>query len=67
MKLSQFIADNRAELDAAINGVLYRHDGNGGRGRVPDPAPRRSDAERRDWIMNDEGLYSWARRSGCRV
>ena len=67
MTLRQFIRDNRAEIDDAINGALFRHDGNGGRGTIPNPPPRRNDGEREQWIANDEGLYSWARREGCRV
>ena len=65
--MSAFIRDNREALDDAINSVLYRYDGRGGRGTVPNPPPRRNDSERRDWIANDEGLYSWARSEGVRV
>lgn len=67
MTLREFIRANRAELDAAINGALYRYDGNGGRGTIPTPPPTRNDAERREWILNDEGLYRWARSAGCRI
>lgn len=67
MTLKQFISENRTEIDAAINGALYRYDGRGGRGTIPDPPPKRNDSERRDWIANDEGLYSWARSEGVRV
>lgn len=54
MTLKQFIKDNRAEIDGAIQ-------------RVVGPEFRRNDNERRLWVMNDEGLYRWARRSGCRI
>jgi len=67
MKMSDFIRDNRAEIDDAINSELYRHDGNGGRGTIPNPPPTRNDKERRDFIANDEGLYNWARRSRVKV
>ena len=67
MTMRQFIRDNRAEIDAAINFVSYRHDGNGGRGTVPYPPPKRNDDERRGWVLNDEGLYNWARASGVRI
>jgi hypothetical protein len=67
MKIRDFIANNRAELERAINAAIYRYDGNGGRGRVPEPAPRLSASEIRDWIANDEGLYRWARQEGVRV
>ena len=63
-RMSAFIAENRAEIDAVINAALYRHDGRGGRGTIPDPPPKRNDAERLQWIQNDEGLYSWARSWG---
>jgi hypothetical protein len=67
MNLRQFIRDNRDEIDRLINSALYRHDGRGGKGTIPDPPPRRNDEERRQWIMNDEGLYSWARSEGVRA
>jgi hypothetical protein len=67
MRMSEFINLNRKQLDAAINGALYRHDGRGGRGVIPVPPPTRNDAERRNWILNDEGLYMWARSEGVRV
>jgi hypothetical protein len=67
MKMSEFIKANRNEIDAAINRALYRHDGQGGRGTIPDPPPKRNDSERRDWIINDEGLYRWARSEGVRA
>jgi hypothetical protein len=67
MTLKNFIQQNRGELDAAINGAMYRYDGNGGRGTIPDPPPTRNDEDRRQWILNDEGLYRWARSAGCRI
>jgi hypothetical protein len=66
MRLREFVRQNRAEIDRLINGVLYRHDGRGGRGVIPDPPPKRNDNERQQWIMNDEGLYAWARGEGVR-
>lgn len=73
MTLAQFIRDNRTALDAAIGHAL---------GHVPrtascacprsgtdhqHAAPALNDAERRQWILNDEGLYDWARSEGCRI
>lgn len=73
MTLTQFIQQNRTELEEAITRVL---------GHVPATAsctcPRsRTDhyhtvdalnaAEIRQWIMNDEGLYRWARAEGVRI
>jgi hypothetical protein len=65
--LTQFIRENRADIDNIINRALYRYDGNGGRGTIPTPAPKRNDEERRQWILNDEGLYDWARSTGVRI
>ena len=65
--MREFIKNNRSEIDDCINGALYRHDGNGGRGTIPNPPPKRTDSDREDWIINDEGLYNWARREGVRV
>jgi hypothetical protein len=67
MKLKEFVRENGDEIDAAINSVMYRYDGRGGRGTVPTPAPRYSNDERREWVRNDEGLYCWARREGVRI
>ena len=54
--LQQFIREHRAELDATIARAL-RCDTN----------PRANDEERRLWILNDEGLYHWARSEGVRI
>ena len=67
MRMRDFVRENREEIDRAINSVLYRWDGDGGRGTVPDPPPKRNDEERELWILNDEGLYLWARREGVPV
>lgn len=67
MRLRDFIRQNRAELDQAINSAIYRHDGHGGKGTIPDPPPTHNDKERHDWILNDEGLYRWARSEGVRI
>ena len=73
MPLTQFIQDNRAKLDQAITRVrdfvprtascdcpLSRTD------HVHEGA-RLDDAERRLWILNDEGLYQWARAEGVKI
>jgi len=67
MTMRTFIQSHRDELDAAIRSVIYRYDGNGGRGRVPDDPPAINDKERMEWILNDEGLYRWARAEGVRI
>jgi hypothetical protein len=51
--LAEFIKENRTEIDSAIR-------------RVCDNC-KLNDAERRLWILNDEGLYNWAKSEGVRV
>ncbi len=53
MTMRNFIKENKEEIDAGIRRVA--------------PGISLNDSERRNWIMNDEGLYCWARRSGVRV
>jgi hypothetical protein len=65
--LQKFIQAHRTDLDLAINSVIYRYDGKGGRGTIPDPPPRLNDEDRRGWILNDESLYNWARSEGVRI
>jgi len=50
MSLTQFIKENKSEIDSAIKKVV--------------PNARLNDGERRLWILNDEGLYRWARSCG---
>lgn len=54
MSLARFIRENRDAIDAAI------------RRAVPN-ASRFDDDERRLWILNDAGLYEWARSEGVDV
>lgn len=59
MRLAQFIKDNREEIDRCVwNFTTHRYN---------QPQKPSNDAERRDWIMNDEGLYGWARAEGCKI
>lgn len=51
--LKQFIKENRQELDKCIQRAC--------------PGAARNDEERRLWVLNDEGLYNWARSEGVRV
>ena len=53
MTLKQFIRDNRQELDEVIRRAV--------------PGAAINDEERRLWILNDEGLYNWARSEGVRI
>jgi hypothetical protein len=56
MTLKEFIKQNRQELDTCIARAIGR-----------DKNPRPNDEERRLWVLNDEGLYNWARSEGVRV
>jgi hypothetical protein len=51
-----FIRRNRAEIDAAIRG----RDGTATIKTI-------NDTDREEWVLNDTGLYAWARSSGVRV
>jgi hypothetical protein len=53
--MQTFIKDNRQELDLYIRRYLN------------DPKFKLNDEERRKWILNDEGLYHWARREGVKI
>ena len=55
MTLTQFIKEHRQELDEAIDRAL-----NGNHNL-------KNDNERRLWVLNDEGLYDWARSEGVRI
>ena len=53
MTLREFIKENREEIDIAIRNKL--------------PGARIDDRERKLWVLNDEGLYHWAKESGVRI
>jgi len=53
MTLKNFIKENREELDRCIKNVCQNC--------------RLNDQERRLWILNDEGLYRWARSEGVKI
>jgi len=46
----EWIKANRAEIDDAIRRVV--------------PGIRLNDKDRECWLLNDEGLYDWARSEG---
>lgn len=73
MTLQQFIKENRAELDAAIKHAIGRvpraatcYCPKSGTDHYHEPDPL-NDKERRLWILNDEGLYRWARSEGVQI
>lgn len=54
MRLREFVKKHRADLDTFI------------RRKVPNCGTL-NDAERAQWVSNDEGLYNWARREGVPI
>lgn len=55
MTMREFIKQNKNEIDSAIQSVLKR------------PDLKLNNAEREQWILNDEGLYRWARQNRVRI
>ena len=55
MSLREFIRRNRTEIKAAI----VR--------QVPNLRLPITDEDLRQWILNDEGLYNWAREEGVPI
>ena len=51
--MRKFIKDNRKEIDEAIHSIC--------------PNTKLNDTERTAWVLNDEGLYNWARSEGVKV
>ena len=51
MSRRDWIKDHRESIDACVR----KHYG----------VSINSDAEREEWVMNDEGLYNWARSEGA--
>lgn len=52
--IGRWVKTHRASIDAAI------------RAQVPNVG-RLNDDERRDWVLNDESLYTWARSEGVEL
>jgi hypothetical protein len=55
MTLRHFIRENRELLDACIKSTLGNF------------TLSLNDQDRREWILNQEDLYNWARRAGVRI
>jgi hypothetical protein len=55
MTMRQFIKENRTELDKFIQEVSGNDE------------CRFNNEERLLWILNDEGLYRWARSEGVKI
>jgi hypothetical protein len=60
--IQTFIREHRKELTEAIINRLIHHDSPGLKRNF-----RIDDEERRLWVLNDEGLYNWARSEGVKV
>lgn len=60
--ITAFIRENRAEIDSAIKGAMTRYDSPGFQRKIS-----LNDEDRRQWILNDEGLYNWARSAGVEI
>jgi hypothetical protein len=58
----QFLRENRTDIDSAIKAAVTRYDSPGLNRQVT-----LNDEERRLWILNDEGLYNWARSEGVQI
>lgn len=54
--IKEFIQENREELDRCIAQAMGREEN-----------PYKNDDERRQWILNDESLYRWARSEGVKI
>ena len=54
MSMREFIRRNRAELDKAIRSSCSN-------------LGSLNDEDRQQWVLNDEGLYNWARNEGVPV
>ena len=71
MKLIDFIRENRDELESAIERVLNFVPrtascdcAKSGTDHMHGDRRHLSDRELRLWVLNDEGLYRWARSEG---
>ena len=53
MTLAEFIRENKTEIDRAIKSACNNC--------------KLNNKERRLWILNDEGLYLWARSNGVKI
>lgn len=74
MTMRQFIKANQATIDAVINDAqnfiprtasCYCHES--GTDHRHRDRPSLNFEERRQWVLNDEGLYRWARSQGVRI
>jgi len=62
MTIRDFIRTNKSEIDRSITQAQTRYDKPGFKRNIT-----LNDEERKLWILNDEGLYNWARSEGVRI
>ena len=61
MNIHEFIRRNRDEIDRQISKAR-----NHGRENNPIEERRNNDEVRRQWILNEPGLYAWATSEGVK-
>jgi hypothetical protein len=69
MRVREFIRAHRAEVEEVIRSNMSRHRPNGWQDQRPLFVPQTMSFTMEDLyehVINDEGLYAWARRAGCR-
>jgi len=62
----RFIRENRAKIDAKINETLSPSVRETNR-NFGIKVPRFNDNDRHVWLLNNEGLYLWAKAQGIKV
>ena len=62
MSIRDFIRANKSEIGRSITKAQTRYDKPGFNRDIT-----LNDEERRQWILNDEGLYNWARSEGVKI
>ena len=62
MTIREFIKINRAEITRRVINAYFK-----GQTLFGGSHPCSNDKDRRQWILNDEGLYNWARSEGVKI
>jgi hypothetical protein len=63
MNMKEIIRWHRPFIDDIINATRTNVHGE----TLPDPPPTYTDEERKEWIQNHKGLYTWAKALGARM
>ena len=64
MTIREFIKENRTELERCVKAALETPNTEG---KFCPAAEHYSIEELRQWVLNDEGLYRWARAEGVKI